>query len=173
MRVVIVSDRPLVLSALASLVQQVPGAQIVAAVRHIDDARIFCASGGAEAVMIDAFIATRDLPVRNHENCDSLMAAVARSPWLRPDFRDIIGKIIVLQEEKAASVRDLTPRELEIFVLLGAGLSNHHISRISGISERTVKSHVGNILAKLNMESRLQAGLAALVLCLRMAARKP
>jgi DNA-binding NarL/FixJ family response regulator len=55
----------------------------------------------------------------------------------------------------------LTVREHEIFLMLGAGLDNHRISLVLAISQRTVKFHVTSILRKLEVESRLQAGLTA------------
>jgi DNA-binding CsgD family transcriptional regulator len=58
----------------------------------------------------------------------------------------------------------LTHRERVVFRLLGFGYDNRSIARELEISERTVKRYVTGILAKLELESRLQAGLAALVL---------
>jgi DNA-binding NarL/FixJ family response regulator len=51
----------------------------------------------------------------------------------------------------------LTPRELEVLRLLSEGLGNKMISRRLGISEHTVKFHVGAIMAKLNAGSRTEA----------------
>ncbi|MFJ6796902.1 response regulator transcription factor [Streptomyces sp. NPDC091268] len=58
-------------------------------------------------------------------------------------------------------IRHLTEREFEVFVLLGRGLSNQAISRLLLVTERTVKAHVTRVLAKLQVDSRLQAGLVA------------
>lgn len=58
----------------------------------------------------------------------------------------------------------LSPRERMIFEFLGHGYDNRSIARTLEISERTTKRHVTAILAKLELESRLQAGLAALLL---------
>jgi DNA-binding CsgD family transcriptional regulator len=57
----------------------------------------------------------------------------------------------------------LSGREGTVFELLGMGYDNRSIAAHLGISERTVKRHITVILAKLHLESRLQAGLAALV----------
>lgn len=57
----------------------------------------------------------------------------------------------------------LTPRERTTFDLLGLGYDNRSIARSLDISERTAKRHVTAILSKLELESRLQAGLAALI----------
>jgi DNA-binding NarL/FixJ family response regulator len=67
---------------------------------------------------------------------------------------------------------DLSPREREVFLLLGYGLSNRSISHVLGVTERTVKAHVGRILAKLMLESRLQAGLAAFALLIGVGAEE-
>jgi DNA-binding NarL/FixJ family response regulator len=56
---------------------------------------------------------------------------------------------------------DLTPRELDVLRLIGAGESNKGIAAALGISERTARSHVSNILAKLGLTSRTQAALWA------------
>jgi DNA-binding CsgD family transcriptional regulator len=58
----------------------------------------------------------------------------------------------------------LTSRERAVFRLLGDGYDNRSIARELEISERTVKRYVTAILTKLGLESRLQAGLAALVI---------
>jgi DNA-binding NarL/FixJ family response regulator len=60
--------------------------------------------------------------------------------------------------------RTLAPRERTVFELLGCGYDNRSIARELNISERTVKRHVTALLAKLKLESRLQAGLTALII---------
>ncbi|MGH3045660.1 MAG: response regulator [Gaiellaceae bacterium] len=56
---------------------------------------------------------------------------------------------------------ELTARELEILRLLGAGRSNKEIAAELQISERTARTHVSNILGKLDLTSRTQAALWA------------
>ena len=51
----------------------------------------------------------------------------------------------------------ITPRELEVLHLLAQGLRNKEIADRLGIVERTVKSHVGSILAKLDAGNRTEA----------------
>jgi DNA-binding NarL/FixJ family response regulator len=56
---------------------------------------------------------------------------------------------------------ELTPRELEVLRLVGAGKPNKEIAAELGISERTARTHVSNILRKLGLGSRTQAALWA------------
>ena len=60
--------------------------------------------------------------------------------------------------------RTLSARERAVFEWLGQGYDNRSIAREMDISERTVKRHVTAVLTKLRLESRLQAGLAALII---------
>jgi len=57
----------------------------------------------------------------------------------------------------AELVEPLTPREREVLQMLAAGLANKEIAGRLGISEHTVKFHVGAILGKLGAESRTEA----------------
>jgi DNA-binding NarL/FixJ family response regulator len=51
----------------------------------------------------------------------------------------------------------LTPRELEVFELIGKGLSNRDIAGVLGISAHTAKYHVAQILAKTGATTRAEA----------------
>jgi two-component system nitrate/nitrite response regulator NarL len=56
---------------------------------------------------------------------------------------------------------DLTDRELEVLGLVAEGLDNVEIARVLFISPQTAKNHVSNILAKLQLENRIQAAVHA------------
>ncbi len=55
----------------------------------------------------------------------------------------------------------LSEREREVLALIAEGVSNQRIAVQLAISEKTVKSHVGNILAKLGLSDRTQAAVYA------------
>ena len=56
---------------------------------------------------------------------------------------------------------ELTERELEVLRLVAAGQTNKDIAASLVISEKTVKSHISNILGKLHLADRTQAAVYA------------
>jgi len=61
----------------------------------------------------------------------------------------------------AVQPEQLTRREREVLELITAGRSNKRIAFELGISEKTVKTHVGHVMAKLGVSDRTQAALLA------------
>src|SRR6478672_5930844 len=64
--------------------------------------------------------------------------------------------------QPAAPKHDLTERELEVLRLISLGKSNKEIAEELVLSEKTVKTHVSNILQKLHLSDRTQAAVYAL-----------
>jgi two-component system, NarL family, response regulator len=56
----------------------------------------------------------------------------------------------------------LTPRESDVLRYLPVGASNRTIAAALGVSDETVKTHVSNVLAKLQVENRAQAAVQTL-----------
>ena len=91
------------------------------------------------------------------ELCRAIKAAAAGQVQLSPQ-----AAARLMREVKAPeSPETLTERETEVLRLLARGRSNKEIGQALVIGEKTVKTHVSNILAKLSVPSRTQAALYA------------
>jgi NarL family two-component system response regulator LiaR len=124
-----------------------PHTQIVVLTAHTDDARVV-ASLRAGAIGY----------VRKDAEPEILLAAV-RAAARGQSMLDPAVAGTVLQELVSSTEirRDLTERELEVLRLLAHGRTNREIAEELVLGEETVKTHVGNILAKLHLAHRTQA----------------
>ncbi|MET4783646.1 response regulator transcription factor [Glaciihabitans sp. UYNi722] len=60
-----------------------------------------------------------------------------------------------------SQLSDLTPREFDIFLAIGSGLSNPEITNELNLSSATVKTHINRIFSKLQLRDRVQAVILA------------
>ncbi|WP_433086411.1 response regulator [Dactylosporangium sp. CA-052675] len=122
---------------------------VLTAVGSAADVQRALAAGAAGFVLKDATGAELAAAVRGaHAGVRPLSASAAELLW--PS---------AAPAPAAADLSVLTAREREVLRLLGR--SNRDIARSLGLAERTVKTHVSNILAKLAVDSRTQAALLA------------
>lgn len=70
-------------------------------------------------------------------------------------------KFTQIMSSPGIGVSSLTDRERTVLQLVGTGKSNREIAKELHISERTARTHVSNVLGKLNLSSRTQAALLA------------
>jgi len=95
----------------------------------------------------------------------AVRAAAAGNALLAPSVtRRLIEAFARRPPETAPSparLASLTAREREVLVLLARGSSNTEIAGALFVSEATVKTHVGNLLAKLGLRDRVQAVILA------------
>jgi RNA polymerase sigma factor (sigma-70 family) len=119
-----------------------------------DQAAAGAGTVGPEALGND--IATQTLPafqaVLDHEG----LAAPAMPPQLSRRALDMGDRAT------DALLNRLSPREREVLALLGRGWSNAQIGRELSISPHTVRTHIQNILQKLEMHSKLEAATFAM-----------
>jgi two-component system NarL family response regulator len=79
----------------------------------------------------------------------AIRAVHAGNRWLAPSIRK--------QFDDRALRQQLTARELEVLKLLARGLTNREIASVYGISASTVKNHLNNVMAKLEVADRTEA----------------
>jgi DNA-binding NarL/FixJ family response regulator len=86
----------------------------------------------------------------------AIRAVHAGHVLLHPD----VARLLAAGEAQPAGVR-LTAREHQVLAEIAHGRSNREIARTLTLSEKTVKTHVSSILAKLGVQDRTQAALYA------------
>jgi DNA-binding NarL/FixJ family response regulator len=134
------------------------GEELIAALRRLERAPyvvVFSAYAGEERVE-RMFSAGATSYVRKGTPSDELLAVVraaARGEARLPS--DIAAQLVNVMRAPRAS--RLTARERDILRLVASGRTNKAIAATLNISERTVKFHIGEILARLGASNRAQA----------------
>ena len=140
-----------------------PEIEIVAITSFIEEARIVAAleAGASGFLLKDA---------EADELAAAIRAAAAGEVHLDPAVAGIVARRMRSRRagpRAPASARTgtrsaaLTARERDVLGAVARGLSNRAIADELGITERTARTHVSNILAKLGLASRTQAALLA------------
>jgi DNA-binding NarL/FixJ family response regulator len=140
-----------------------PGIEIVAITSFIEEGRIVAAleAGASGFLLKDA---------EADELAAAIRAAASGEVHLDPAVAGIVARRMRSRAGGATgtgvgSDRDalggLTARERDVLGAVARGLSNRAIANELGITERTARTHVSNILAKLGLASRTQAALLA------------
>ena len=124
-----------------------PHTQIVVLTAHTDDARVVAAlRAGAISY------------VRKDAEPEILLAAVRAAARGQSMLDPAVAGTVLQELVSGTEIRhDLTERELEVLRLLAHGRTNRQIAEELVLGEETVKTHVGNILAKLHLAHRTQA----------------
>lgn len=97
---------------------------------------------------------------------DEILTAVRQvyrgEPAMNPTIANKLMRELQRESNLPPTEEPLTERELDILKLVAQGLSNQEIAEELVISERTVRTHVSNILSKLHLANRTQVALYAL-----------
>jgi len=125
-----------------------PSVKVVALTASTDEAR-----------MMGALRAGAAGYVRKDAEPEVLLAAVRAVARGKTYIDPSVSRQIL---RAAASNEDLTPREIEVLRQLALGRSNKEIADALSIGDETVKTHVGNVFSKLQVENRAQAIVQAL-----------
>ncbi|HEV2809309.1 MAG TPA: response regulator transcription factor [Acidimicrobiales bacterium] len=91
----------------------------------------------------------------------AVRAAYRREGTLSPAVTTRVMAEVSRASASTGDLEGLTPREIEVLRLLAGGRSNRALAAELYVSERTVKTHVSNILSKLRLGDRTQAALWA------------
>ena len=132
-----------------------PRTQVVVVTSYHEDEHIFPAirAGALSYVLKD--IDPDDL-------ADAIRRAAAGEAVINPRVgARLVKELYGQRAETVNAFRELTDREMEVLRQIAAGKSNHEIAEALVISEKTVKTHITNILAKLHLSDRTQAAVFA------------
>ncbi|MFF2964194.1 response regulator [Streptomyces sp. NPDC057963] len=132
-----------------------PGTQVVVLTTFADDDSLFPAlQAGARGYL------TKD--AGGEEIVRAIQAVLSGEVGLSPSVQRRLLEHVTTQPPPGPAAEpqlpdSLTPRELEVLVLIAEGLSNLEIARKLHISQATVKSHINNLFAKAGVRDRAQA----------------
>lgn len=144
------------LRALEAIRQHLPEARVLILTSFASDDHVFPAiRAGALGYLL------KDTPP------DQLVAAIRDvahgESSLHPAIaRRVLRELAAPPSSEASPETTLTEREVEVLQHVAKGLSNEEIAARLFLSERTVRTHVSNILGKLHLSNRTQAALYAL-----------
>ena len=96
--------------------------------------------------------------VAAEELADAVRRAARKEATLHPR---VAARVVQALREPEPANQSLSDREREVLLLIAEGLANQQIAAKLGIGEKTVKTHVSNILAKLDLEDRTQVAVWA------------
>jgi DNA-binding NarL/FixJ family response regulator len=141
------------IEATAAIRQRYPGIEVVAVTSFIEEDKVHAAleAGAAGYLLKDAEV-------------DEVAAAIRAARRGEVHLDPAVARQLTasLRRGPSADPKELlTARESEILVLVAQGMANKEIAGELVISERTARTHVSNILAKLGLSSRTQAALWA------------
>lgn len=135
-----------------------PDLRIVVLTTFDLDESVTAAIGAGASGFLLKDVAPQDLieAVRTVHRGDSVVDPVSTRRLLRRTA-PLLAAPEPAPERAAAVPDDLTPREHDVLVLIGRGLTNSEIAAELVVSEATVKTHVGHVLAKTQSRDRVQA----------------
>jgi NarL family two-component system response regulator LiaR len=139
--------------AMRELRRRMPEIRVVALTSFLDDERLLPAiqAGAAGYLLKDAEPDEVTRAVRAAHEGQAIIAPAAAARLVEA----------IARSDGGSTRERLTAREREVLELIAHGRSNKRIAFELGISEKTVKAHVGRVLAKLGVADRTQAALLA------------
>jgi NarL family two-component system response regulator LiaR len=142
------------IEAIRQIRERRPATRVIALTSFLDDDKLFPAvrAGAAGYLLKD---------VQPQELVSAIRTVHGGESLLHPAAASRLMAQVASDGTPADPASLLTPREREVLVLLARGQPNKVIARELGVSEKTVKTHVSNLLGKLGVTDRTQAALFA------------
>jgi DNA-binding NarL/FixJ family response regulator len=142
------------IGALRQLREVAPASRVIVLTSFGEDERLFAAlRAGATGYLLK--------DVEPAELVRGIRTAHAGQSPLSPAVAARVVEELASGGGGAGRADELTPRELEVLCLIARGRSNKRIALELGVAEKTVKTHVSHVLAKLGLSDRTQAALYA------------
>jgi DNA-binding NarL/FixJ family response regulator len=138
------------IAATEQIRREIPDTEVIALTSVLEDSSVV---GAVKAGAIGYLL--KD--TQADELCRAIKAAAAGQVQLSPQA----AARLVREVRAPESPQALTEREVDVLRLLAQGKANKEIAMALTIGEKTVKTHVSNILLKLGVQSRTQAALYA------------
>src|SRR4051812_28320186 len=141
------------IEATKQIIESWPEAKIIIVTSFLDDEKVYPAlEAGATSYLLKTSKAS--------EIANAVRSTCQGQSILEPE---VTGKMMMKmrQKNKHELHEELTSREMEILLLIAEGKSNQEIADELFIALKTVKTHVSNILSKLQVQDRTQAVIYA------------
>jgi two-component system, NarL family, response regulator LiaR len=141
------------IEATRQIIEKWPDAKIIIVTSFLDDEKVYPAlEAGATSYMLKTSKAS--------EIANAVRVTFSGQPVLEPE---VTGKMMMKMRQKNTILphEELTEREMEVLKLIAEGKTNQEIADELFIALKTVKTHVSNILSKLQVQDRTQAVIYA------------
>jgi NarL family two-component system response regulator LiaR len=133
------------------------GVKVIALTSFAEDEKVFPAiQAGASSYLLK--------DVSPDDLVEAIRAAHRGEARLHPDILRKLMEHVALQSapQREIQAENLTEREMDVVRLVAKGRNNHDIAQELVISEKTVKTHISNILGKLHLDDRTQLAIYAI-----------
>jgi DNA-binding NarL/FixJ family response regulator len=138
------------LTVAAELARTRPDVPVLVLTMHDDERAVRAAiESGAKGYLLKG--------AEKEEITSALMCVAAGGTVYGSGVGSVVRALMSGPAPTSQPLPQLTPREREVLVLVSSGLGNHAVGRALGLSEKTVRNHVSNILVKLRVPSRAAA----------------
>lgn len=135
------------------ILKEWPAAKVIILTSFIDDEKVYPAmEAGASGYLLKT------------SSASEIAEAVRRTYLGEEIIEDVVSQKLLQKREQVDQRKlyeDLTKREIEVLALITEGLTNQEIAERLFITIKTVKTHVSNILSKLEVSDRTQATIYA------------